>query len=132
MGRLPVAPSLLLASLGTLALARPASADDLAVANDLFSRGLADMEAGRYETGCPALAESQRIEPRPGTLFTLATCEDRRGRVATATALYGDYLAMVERLPEARRLQHRDRAQLARAAREKLVTDVPELTLAPP
>ena len=29
------------------------------------------MKAGRYDDACPALAESHRLDPRPGGLFTL-------------------------------------------------------------
>src|SRR5688572_10698415 len=75
------------------AVASPASALVLAMlmsptarasdAQELFDKGLADMKAGNYESGCPALEESFRQDPQPGALFTLATCESRRGRLAT-------------------------------------------------
>ncbi len=45
----------------------------------LFDRGVADMNAGNYAAGCKAIAESQRIDPRPGTLFSLATCHRSLG-----------------------------------------------------
>lgn len=112
--------------------AAPAGAQDIAAAEALFNRGLADMEAGRYETGCPALAESQRLDPRPGTLFTLATCESRWGRVATAVTRYRDYLATFRALPPDRRAQQGQRPKLADAELEKLAPDVPELTLTLP
>jgi hypothetical protein len=86
--------------LGSLAASGPARAQDIAAAEALFDKGVADMKAGRYETGCKAIAESQRIDPRPGTLFTLATCEAQWGRIATAVSRYGDYLAVYERLPD--------------------------------
>jgi len=47
------------------------------------------MEAGNYAAGCPALAESQRLDPRAGTLFTLSQCEVQWGRVATAVTRLG-------------------------------------------
>src|SRR4051794_16280293 len=85
---------LFLTILTSLVVLRPtaAAAQDIAAAEALFESGLADMQAGRYETGCKALAESQRIDPRGGTLFTLATCEARWGRIATAVTRFGDYL----------------------------------------
>lgn len=112
--------------------AAPAGAQDIAAAEALFNRGLADMEAARYETGCPALAESQRLDPRPGTLFTLATCEARWGRVATAVTRYRDYLATFRALPPDRRAQQGQRPRVAEAELEKLAPDVPELTLTLP
>src|SRR3954465_13628820 len=81
------------ALLSPLALASPAFADDPAAAEALFNRGKADMDAGRYEAGCKAIAESQRLDPRPGGLFTLAVCETQGGRIASAMTHYGDYLA---------------------------------------
>lgn len=110
----------------------PAAAQDIAAAEALFNRGMADLEAGRYETACKAIAESQRLDPRPGTLFTLATCEERWGRIATAVTRYGDYLALYERLPEARKAAQGERPKVAKAQRERLAAEVPELTLSLP
>lgn len=115
-----------------LAAAGPASAEDIASAEALFNRGLSDMEAGRYETGCKAIAESQHLDPRAGTLFTLATCEARWGRLATAFTRYGDYLALYDSLPADRKAAQGERPNVARAEREKLAPDVPRLTLSLP
>ena len=68
---------------GALALPNPAAAQDESPAETLFNQGLEAMEAGNYEKGCPAIAESQRLDPRPGTVFTLAECEAKRGRIAS-------------------------------------------------
>jgi hypothetical protein len=115
--------------LGVSFSARPASAQDIAAAEALFNRGLADMEAGHYDTGCAAIAESQRLDPRAGTLFTLATCEARWGHVATAMTRFGDYLALVDKLTPEQRERQGNRIVLARKQREKLAAEVPELTL---
>lgn len=121
-----MASSLLAATLAFEARAAAQGADPAEV---LFNRGLAAMEKGRYSNGCPDLAESQRLEPLPGTLFTLATCEDRWGHSATAMAKYSEYLAVYDRIPEARKAVQGERPKLARAQRDKLAVDVPELTL---
>ncbi|WP_437317050.1 tetratricopeptide repeat protein [Sorangium sp. So ce385] len=115
-----------------LVVSTPALAQDIASAEVLFERGLADMDAGRYETGCKALAESQRLDPRPGTLFTLAFCESKWGRVATAVARLGDYLRLVEGLPPDQKARQRERAEAAAAERARLAPRVPELTLSLP
>jgi hypothetical protein len=74
-----IAPGLLLAAcLGTLpALAEdPGAAQDAkAAAKALFDRGIDERDAHRYESACPALAESYELDPRPGTLLYLAECE---------------------------------------------------------
>ncbi|WP_104980508.1 hypothetical protein [Sorangium cellulosum] len=116
-----------------LAVAAPAAAQgDIATAEAIFNRGLADMEAGRYETGCKALAESHRLDPRPGTLFTLATCEARWGRIATAVTRYGDYLSLYQRLPPDQQRRQGERPNVAKQQREKLAPLVPELALSLP
>jgi hypothetical protein len=118
--------------LAALALPCPALAQDIATAEALFNRGRGDMALGRYESGCKAIAESQRLDPRPGTLFTLAVCETRWGRIATAAARYSDYLSLYERLPKAEQARQKDRAKEAKAQRAALSPLVPELTLVLP
>jgi hypothetical protein len=127
-------PSLLLIPglLWPLALSAPAWAQDVATAEALFSRGMADMDAGRYETGCKAIAESQRLDPRPGTLFTLAVCETQWGKIATAASHYGDYLSLYERLTPDQKARQKTRPKEAKAQREALLPLVPELTVVLP
>ncbi|WP_437596783.1 hypothetical protein WMF28_29870 [Sorangium sp. So ce590] len=117
-----------------MALIAPASAqpDAVAVAESLFNRGLADMLAGRYPAGCPALAESHRLDPRAGRLFTLAECEALWGRIATAVARYNDFLALYSRMSEAEKLQQHERYKVALEQRNALAPLVPQLTLALP
>jgi hypothetical protein len=114
-----------------LGLSRSSAAQDVAAAEALFNRGLERMEAGDYEKGCPAIGESYRLDPRPGVLFTLAECEAKRGRIATAYARYGDYLAMFEALPPDKkaRQQQQGRDKFAREQRAALGPQVPELKL---
>jgi hypothetical protein len=122
----------LLSLLGSLALASPAMAQDVAAAEELFNRGLADMQAHRYATGCPAIAESQRLDPRTGTLFTLSQCEVEWGRVATAVTRLGDYLELYERMTPEQKVRQGKRPDLAKEQRDRLVLEVPELTLSLP
>jgi hypothetical protein len=107
-----------------------AKADDRAA--DLFDRGVAQMNAGRYEEACPAIEESYQLDPRAGTLFTLAECERMRGRIATAVEKYGEYLAWVARMPSDQQEKHGERAELARKQKAILGPQVPELTLVLP
>lgn len=98
-------------------------------AQALFDRGVADMEAGRFEKACPAIEASQRMEPMPGTLFALAECEAQRGRLATAIQRYSEYLALYRAFTPKRKLEQKDRAQASEAQLKKLDLSVPRLTL---
>jgi hypothetical protein len=124
-------PRILCVVAAVLAVTGSAAADDAATAEALFNKGFADMQAGRHAKGCPAIAESQRLDPRPGTLFTLATCEEKWGHLASAMTRYGDYLALYERLPEDRKStpKEKERARVARGRLEKLAPQVSELAL---
>jgi hypothetical protein len=118
---------------GALALltgARSASASDGGTAQALFDKGVADLEAGRPETACPAFAESQRLDPRPGTLFALADCEAALGKIASALGHYNEYIGWVSRLGESDRERHAERVALASTHVETLKPKVPTLVLA--
>jgi hypothetical protein len=123
-----------LTPLAALALAlvgpRVALAQDVAAAEALFEKGVADMEAGTYATGCPAIAESQRLDPRPGTLFALATCEDRAGRSATAAARFQDYLDAYDKLAPEQQKKQRERPAEAKARKAALAASAPRLSIA--
>ena len=90
------------------------------------------MEAGRFDAGCPAIEASYKLDPRPGTLFTLAECEAKRGRVATAAARYEDYLSVYARLSAEQRRKQGDREQIAREQQAALRLAIPMLTLTLP
>jgi hypothetical protein len=110
-------------------LSARAYADDVAAPRALFDKGLAEMQAGRYESGCPRLGESYRLDPRPGTLFTLAECEAKRGRIATAVARYSEYLSLYDRMPPEQRAKQLDRNTISARQKAALSPKVPELTL---
>jgi hypothetical protein len=116
-------------SVACVLLVSVASAQDSATAGALFEKGVADMEAGRFASACPAIAESQRIDPRPGTLFTLAECHARWGKVASAAAQYQEYVDLVSRLAPDQQQRHKARVDIARAQLGKLKPSVPTLTL---
>jgi len=97
-----------------------------------FDYGLAEMEAGRYATGCPALAESYRLDPHPGVLFTLAECENRAGKLASALTHYDAYRDLYAHMSEVEKGRQRGRERVAATQREKLVAEVPQLSVALP
>jgi hypothetical protein len=114
---------------GVVLVAGSASAQEDAAAEALFNRGLSEMEAGRYETACPTLKESQRIDPRMGTLFTLAECEAKGGMIASAVAHYDEYLRLFSRLAPAQKATQAGREKVSAAQKAALSPQVPYVTL---
>jgi hypothetical protein len=104
-----------------VAVAGAARAQGEAAGDALFNEARARMERGDYETACAQLRESDRLDPAPGTKLNLAACEEKRGRLATAWALYR---IVAEQLPAAD-----ERVPIARRAADALGPRLPYLTV---
>lgn len=72
-------------ALALLSITSAAFADD---AESLFREGRKALEAGDYAVACAKFAESQRLEPAPGTLLNLAGCEERSGKLVASAEHY--------------------------------------------
>lgn len=57
-------------------------------ADKLFKSARKLVEAGDYTHACPMFAESERLEPAPGTLLNLADCEKNVGQLLSAQEHY--------------------------------------------
>jgi hypothetical protein len=92
------------------------------------------MLEGKYADGCLKLAESYRLFPRPGTLFTLADCEAGWGHPATAIRHYDSYLAMLSNMAPLEQQAQREKGREKRAMeqREALAAQVGRITLVLP
>ncbi|WP_438014428.1 tetratricopeptide repeat protein [Sorangium sp. So ce315] len=84
------------------------------MAEALFRQGRDLFKRGQYAEACEKFEESQRLEPKPGTLLNLAVCHEKVGKLATAWAELGS----VEEV--ARREGPSEREAFARAQREAL------------
>jgi tetratricopeptide (TPR) repeat protein len=128
--RRPVVTAVLPLAALVLALAAPGVAE----AQDqdpgaLFDKGLADMKAHKYAEACAELAESYRLDPHAGGLFTLAECENQWGKIESAIKDYDGFLGLVDNLPPKEKARQADRAKVAAERRAALARDVPSLTI---
>jgi hypothetical protein len=73
-----------LLALSGVANAQPQPAD----AERLFREGRTLMEAGDYVHACPKFADSEKLDPAPGTLLSLADCEERGKKLVSAREHY--------------------------------------------
>jgi tetratricopeptide (TPR) repeat protein len=75
-------------------------AADTARAEAMFEEGRKLMVAHDYTAACPKLAESERLDPAPGTLLNLAVCYERANKTATAWATYKSAALLAQRSGE--------------------------------
>src|SRR5262249_5643835 len=100
-------------TVGHAARGQSAAGGEKAAAEALFEEGRRLVGQGAYGEACPKFADSQRLDPSPGTLLNLANCWEKLGRTASAWATYreaesaanaarrADYLAAAQRHAEA-------------------------------
>ena len=100
-----------------------ARASDMAAAEVLFREARDLMTAGKTAEACQKFAESQRLDPSPGTLLNLARCHAQQGKTASAWA---EFLA-AKRAAEAS--QRSDLAQEAQRQADALVGQLSYLTI---
>lgn len=113
-----------LLALVVLTQSSPASAQEQAAAEALFRSAKEAADREDWQTACDRFAESQRLEPAPGTLLNLARCREKLGELASAWKRYGE---VAQRLPA-----EDPRAAYAMKKENQLDGRVPRLTLLPP
>jgi hypothetical protein len=76
--------------LALVLLTTPARAEPTAeqLAERLFDEALTLVAAGKYESACPKLEQSQKLDPALGTQFDLGDCYEHTGRTASARRLF--------------------------------------------
>jgi hypothetical protein len=103
-----------------------ASAQTAATAEALFDEARRLMDAGDYAQACPKFAESQRLDPAPGTLLNLAECYERAGKTASAWATWLEAAAAAKTKGQA------DREALARDRAAALQDQLLHMTIVVP
>ncbi|HEY1537386.1 MAG TPA: hypothetical protein VGF76_25370, partial [Polyangiaceae bacterium] len=102
----------------------PARADDArdpAAAEELFRQGRAASQKKDFTTACAKFRESNRLDPAVGTVFNIADCEEKLGRLATSWTLFQE---VVQRLPS-----DDERRTIASERARALEARVPTLTI---
>jgi hypothetical protein len=100
MRSLPLA--LLGSGLAIMLSASSAWAGDTVSAEALFQAGREAAVRGDYREACAKFAESQRLDPAPGTLINLGDCKEHLGMFASA---WGYYREAADRLAGDKRVE---------------------------
>ena len=94
-----------------------------------FDIGLQAMKQEKWDTACPAFAESYRLDPRAGVVFTLAECEAKWGKLASALGHYQAYLDAYAKMKPDEQARQGRRVEIAQSQKQSLEQDVPRLTI---
>ncbi len=89
-----------------------AAAPDVPQADRAFREGKQAIKEHRLGEACARFAESQRLDPQPGTLLYLATCHAEQEKTATAWTEYKDAEALAQRMGKSERMKEA-RARIA-------------------
>ena len=103
------------------ALAARAQTRDPVLAEALFREGRLAIESGDLTKACARFGQSYRLDPAPGTLLNLASCEEKLGRLASA---WEHYHALVDTLAP-----NDDRRDLAKSHADSVAARVPRLKI---
>ena len=124
-GRLTLRAAIVSAALGLGVVGAPsvAWAQNAALAEQLFSEGLAAMKAERWAAACEAFAGSNQAEPSAGTQINLGVCNEKQKKYATALTWF-DAAARLAMEPGKERP---DRAKLARSEYDRVAPMVHKL-----
>lgn len=107
-------------------------AQDVVMADAYFTVGIKGMEDKNFDLACPNLEKSQKMDPKPGTLFALADCERQWDRFVISLNYFDEYLRQVEAMSLDKRKNHAVRANLAKAHKAMMVKEVAQLVIVLP
>jgi hypothetical protein len=85
-----------------------------------FKRGRDLFKGGKYTEACAQFEKSQQLDPQLGTLFNLAQCHEKIGKLASARAAYREVLS---------KDTNADRRRFAADFDKKLAPRVPKLVV---
>jgi tetratricopeptide (TPR) repeat protein len=82
-----------LAHAGIASAQAPAQTAEQKQADDAFKQGRELVKSGNYIDACEQFQKSQALDPALGTLFNIAQCSEKIGKLATAAAAYRELVA---------------------------------------
>jgi tetratricopeptide (TPR) repeat protein len=94
-----------LAALCAATSAEAQSAAEQAAAEALFREARQLMGDGRLSAACAKFTESQRLDPKLGTLLNLASCHEQEGKTASAWAEFTQAIGMAEKAKQEARAE---------------------------
>jgi len=122
----PFALAALLSVIPSLALAAEPTAEDRALAEVLFRDAKALLDADKPAEACPKLVESQRLDPKPGTMLNLAVCHEKEGKTASAWSDFIEAASLASRAGQKEREDFaRERAASLEATLSRIAVRVP-------
>jgi hypothetical protein len=76
-----------------LLLASAVGHADPKAAVETFKKGRELFKAGKFAAACEQFEQSQQLDPAMGTLFNIAQCDEKIGKLASAIAAYREIVA---------------------------------------
>lgn len=107
------------------------TAEDKALAVQLFDEAERLVTSGDYAHACPKYAESERLDPQLGVLLYLAECYEKNGQLASAWGSFRAAMEIAEQRGDARASMARSRSQALSSRVSRLVIEVPAEARAP-
>lgn len=112
---------------GVFVNANSAFAQASVVADKLFRQAVDEMNAQNFASACPLLDRSYQLDPKDGTLFTLAHCRDLEGKLTLAMGHYRAYLRVFDKMNGLTRQKHQERASKAQARLTEIDGTIPKV-----
>lgn len=106
-----------------------AVAQDEVAARVLFDHGIDAKDRGDYLVCIGDMEGSRQKSQTLGTLFHLAECEDKAGKIASADGHFEQFISGVEALGSQKRFKYSDEIEYAKKARMRLAPNIPTLML---
>jgi len=97
------------------------------IADKLFQQARDLMTAGDFAGACPLLERSYQLDPKDGTLHTLANCRDGEQKLTAALGHYRAYLRAFGKMTGMVKFKHQSRAANAQERITALEAEIPKV-----
>jgi hypothetical protein len=97
------------------------------IADKLFQQARDLMTASDFAAACPLLERSYQLDPKDGTLHTLANCRDGEQKLTAALGHYRAYLRAYGKMTGMAKFKHQSRADNAQERITALEAEIPKV-----